>query len=163
MQGSKVARTRGRIRVVPRQRSSRIACVEQTVFCHTHLQYILEALACWNVHTGWRLVVAVCSSLRGAALARLALHLLELRTDLSESPWTRDRALLDNVIHSPDNCYNRKVRRIIDKWIGKAARGGHLEVLQWLRAQGCAWHERTCMAAAEGGHMEVLRWCRAQG
>jgi hypothetical protein len=37
-----------------------------------------------------------------------------------------------------------------------AAQGGHLEVLQWSRANGCPWDEWTCIKAAEGGHLEVL-------
>ena len=34
---------------------------------------------------------------------------------------------------------------------------GHIEVLQWLRANGCPWDERTCVLAALGGHLPVLR------
>ncbi|MDA9099060.1 hypothetical protein N9L76_09015 [bacterium] len=33
----------------------------------------------------------------------------------------------------------------------RAAREGHLEVLQWARANGCPWDEYTCGAAACGG------------
>ena len=44
-----------------------------------------------------------------------------------------------------------------------AAAGGHLEVLQWARANGCEWHSGTCSNAAEGGHLEVLQWARANG
>ncbi len=44
-----------------------------------------------------------------------------------------------------------------------AALGGHLEVLQWVRNQGCPWDERTCADAALGGHLEVLQWLRSQG
>ena len=51
-----------------------------------------------------------------------------------------------------------------------AAEGGHLEIMQWLTAQGrpwdeltcCDWDEDTCSAAAEGGHLEILKWLRAQ-
>jgi hypothetical protein len=44
------------------------------------------------------------------------------------------------------------------------ARGGHLEVLQWLRAQDplCPWDSGSCSAAAAHGHLEVLQWLRAQ-
>ena len=45
----------------------------------------------------------------------------------------------------------------------KAAEGGHLHVLKWLRANGCPWDEGTCEKAAEGGHLAVLRWARANG
>ena len=42
-----------------------------------------------------------------------------------------------------------------------AAKGGHLEVLKWLRENGCPWDEETCRYAAYGGHFEVLKWARA--
>ncbi len=44
-----------------------------------------------------------------------------------------------------------------------AARGGHLEVLEWAREQGCPWDEWTCAYAARGGHLEVLKWARSHG
>jgi hypothetical protein len=44
-----------------------------------------------------------------------------------------------------------------------AAKGGHLEVLQWAHAIGCPWDKRTCDAAARGGHLEVLLWARSRG
>ena len=50
-----------------------------------------------------------------------------------------------------------------DYTCGKAARGGHLEVLKWLRENGCPWDAQTCAAAAEGGHLDVLKWLRNQG
>ena len=39
----------------------------------------------------------------------------------------------------------------------EAAGGGHLEVLQWAKANGCEWNEQTCSKAAEGGHLVRLR------
>ncbi|AGO83379.1 Ankyrin repeat domain containing protein [Pandoravirus salinus] len=45
----------------------------------------------------------------------------------------------------------------------EAAGGGHLDVLQWARANGCEWDERTCAKAAKGGHLGVLQWARANG
>ena len=44
-----------------------------------------------------------------------------------------------------------------------AANGGHLKVLQWARENGCPWDEETCYWAAHGGHLEVLQWVRANG
>jgi hypothetical protein len=44
-----------------------------------------------------------------------------------------------------------------------AAQAGHLEVLQWLRANGCPWDEHTCMCAAAYDRLEVLKWARANG
>ena len=37
-----------------------------------------------------------------------------------------------------------------------ASEEGHLEVLKWLREQGCPWDTYTCSMAALGGHLEVL-------
>ncbi len=44
-----------------------------------------------------------------------------------------------------------------------AALGGHLEILQWLRANDYPWAENTCSSAAEGGHLEILKWARTNG
>ena len=44
-----------------------------------------------------------------------------------------------------------------------AAYGGNVELVQWLRVNGCPWHERTCTMAAQGGRLEVLRWAREHG
>ena len=41
---------------------------------------------------------------------------------------------------------------------------GHLDVLQWARAQSppCDWDTTVCYSAAKNGHLEVLQWARAQ-
>jgi hypothetical protein len=44
-----------------------------------------------------------------------------------------------------------------------AAKGGHLEMLQWPRANSCPWSANTCLGAARGGRLEVLQWLRANG
>jgi hypothetical protein len=42
--------------------------------------------------------------------------------------------------------------------------GGHLAVLQWARAAGCAWDMRTLRAAAwSSSGKEVLEWALANG
>ena len=33
----------------------------------------------------------------------------------------------------------------------------HLELLQWLRSQGCPWDDRTCSYAALNGHLNEAR------
>ncbi len=39
------------------------------------------------------------------------------------------------------------------------AQGGHLEVMQWARLQGCPWNEETSAQCCSGWpHMEVLQW-----
>ncbi|KAG5188070.1 hypothetical protein JKP88DRAFT_178423 [Tribonema minus] len=42
-----------------------------------------------------------------------------------------------------------------------AAFEGHLDALQYLHQEGCAWDESTTAAAAAGDHLHVLQWCRA--
>ena len=44
-----------------------------------------------------------------------------------------------------------------------AAKGGHLEMLQWARANGCPWIEQTCENAELCGHLEVLKWAIGNG
>ena len=39
-----------------------------------------------------------------------------------------------------------------------AAQGGHLETLQWLRANEYPWNSFTCDTAAEYGHLACLDW-----
>jgi len=36
-------------------------------------------------------------------------------------------------------------------------------VLRWAREHDCPWDDGTCEFAAEGGHLEVLQWARANG
>jgi len=45
----------------------------------------------------------------------------------------------------------------------KAAKFGHLHVLQWLRWRGCLWNSSTCNMAAEFGHLHILQWARENG
>jgi hypothetical protein len=44
-----------------------------------------------------------------------------------------------------------------------AAAGAHVHVLQFLRDEGCEWHESACSAAARNAHMPTLKWLREQG
>lgn len=53
----------------------------------------------------------------------------------------------------------------VEDWWGpvmcaSAARGGHLDLLKWLRGPDvrCPWDARTTAAAAAGGHVDVLAW-----
>jgi len=44
------------------------------------------------------------------------------------------------------------------------AKGGHLEVLKWLKEVDCLWVDYLCcVEAAQGGHLEVLKWLREYG
>ena len=41
-----------------------------------------------------------------------------------------------------------------------ACEGGHMEIIRWLRSEGCPWNQRACYYPARGGHLEVLKWLR---
>ena len=45
----------------------------------------------------------------------------------------------------------------------RALRSRVLEVLKWLRENGCHWDAATCTLAARRGHREVLKWAIEQG
>ena len=40
---------------------------------------------------------------------------------------------------------------------------GNLEVIKWLKENGCPWDTRTCTFAALNGHLEVLKWLKENG
>ena len=44
-----------------------------------------------------------------------------------------------------------------------AAIGGNLELVQWLRGEGCPWDDLTCSQAVHLGLVEVLGWVRENG
>ena len=44
-----------------------------------------------------------------------------------------------------------------------AASGGHIEILGWLRDNGCPWTRWACTTAAAGGRLEVMKWLRQNG
>jgi len=44
-----------------------------------------------------------------------------------------------------------------------AAKGGHLEVLIWLREKKCPWDEQTYTNAVQCGNPEVFEWVRTNG
>eukprot|EP00173_Palmaria_palmata_P000761 Plantae.Rhodophyta-Palmaria_palmata.ctg13768.p1 GENE.Plantae.Rhodophyta-Palmaria_palmata.ctg13768~~Plantae.Rhodophyta-Palmaria_palmata.ctg13768.p1 ORF type:complete len:319 (-),score=6.47 Plantae.Rhodophyta-Palmaria_palmata.ctg13768:57-941(-) len=51
-----------------------------------------------------------------------------------------------------------------NKWAcTNAAIGGHLELLQWLRANDCPWGTETAWRAARNGDTPMLQWMKANG
>ena len=39
-----------------------------------------------------------------------------------------------------------------------ASEAGNLEIMKWLRSEGCPWNAATCSGAASNGHLDVLKW-----
>jgi hypothetical protein len=70
---------------------------------------------------------------------------------------------------SVDSVERLEMARLLKGWVEPedlcswSAYNGHLEVLQWARANGSPWDWRTCSEAANNGHLEVLKWARASG
>jgi len=50
-----------------------------------------------------------------------------------------------------------------ERTCARAAKGGHLKVLQWARENHCPWDSETCQMAHENRHEEVLRWAIKHG
>ena len=44
-----------------------------------------------------------------------------------------------------------------------AAMSDNLDILKWLQSLGCSWDEEVCATAAEYGHLKTLIWLREQG
>ena len=44
-----------------------------------------------------------------------------------------------------------------------AAKSANLELVEWLRGNGCPWDKWTCYYAVGSGRVEVLRWAREHG
>ena len=45
----------------------------------------------------------------------------------------------------------------------RMARNGKLELLKFLRVQGCPWDRSTCSEAAKNGHLECLKYLHENG
>ena len=50
-----------------------------------------------------------------------------------------------------------------EKGMQLAAGSGNVELVKWLRGEGCPWTWTTCNCAVEYSHLEVLRWARENG
>jgi Asp-tRNA(Asn)/Glu-tRNA(Gln) amidotransferase A subunit family amidase len=45
----------------------------------------------------------------------------------------------------------------------KAATGGHLEVLKWLRGKGCNWTEKVLENATDNANLHIMRYAIENG
>ena len=44
-----------------------------------------------------------------------------------------------------------------------AASSGNLNLVQWLRSEGCPWDGETYSFAARSGHLDLMKWLHANG
>jgi hypothetical protein len=80
------------------------------------------------------------------------------------SLWTTARAARGGHVHMLE--YLRACGLLIlhKRACAYAAKGGSLEALKWLReTKGCPWNEWTCLNAAEHGHLSVLEYAIENG
>ena len=50
-----------------------------------------------------------------------------------------------------------------ERFCAQMARNGNVELLKFLREQGCPWDRFTCYKAAENGHLECLKYAHEKG
>merc|ERR1712216_1082493 len=53
--------------------------------------------------------------------------------------------------------------KLDSSFVFSACDGGYFEMLKWLSSEGCPWSEFACSFAAYGGHLEILKWLRSEG
>ena len=71
----------------------------------------------------------------------------------------RDFDTTSTISWALKKCSEEKKKRFCSKMAEK----GNLELLQFLRENGCPWDERTCAWAAENGHLECLKYVHENG
>ncbi len=72
-------------------------------------------------------------------------------------------SLLGGHLHMFQHLYDDNPLPLINHLCNKAARHGHLALLQWLisRHDGVTHERLLCTNAAAGGHLEILKWIHA--
>ena len=62
-------------------------------------------------------------------------------------------------------CFHDQVAQREECCLGQLrdAKKGHLEVVMWLKENGCKWDEVSCYGAAKQGHLETLKWMIEHG
>ena len=116
-----------------------------------------------------------------SSIPRLQLVMNERRVKVENSSWRDNEvdfitAVLKCVIFNGNlDVLVWVMTKTVRAWIRRyrhtylcnvAAKGGQLEVLQWLRSEAGGefyWNETTCKIAAENGHLEVLKWAHQNG
>jgi hypothetical protein len=69
------------------------------------------------------------------------------------------RDVLEWLVRDCGDCYQPN-----EVWFTRiAAHHGHLELLQWMRAQGCPWDCHAVNEAATAKNVRILRWMAANG
>jgi hypothetical protein len=67
--------------------------------------------------------------------------------------WLQDTEKYQNHINKIELLF---LKTWNDRSCTVAAARGHLEVIKWLRANGCEWDKWTCAGAASNGHLRMV-------
>ena len=82
-----------------------------------------------------------------------------VRRSSSSPTWPHLRLRVMTAVSPP----NEGSFAMDERVMRRAAGSGNLQLVQWLRANGCPWDAGTCWVAVQKGHVEVLRWARENG
>ena len=100
-----------------------------------------------------------------AHTAALYGHMVRVRWLIQEQGFAMDRKVMVAAAMSGNLELVRWLRANGCPWDFMTCffAASNLELIRWLRANGCPWDWRTCFGAVHKGHVEVLRWARENG
>jgi len=85
-------------------------------------------------------------------------------THVSVAARTGDLVRLRSLCEHSNGAVTAKTATwLYGKATRRAARGGHMHVLQWLHSNGNLDPKVVCYGAAKGGHLHVLEWSQTAG
>ena len=128
---------------------------------HDVLEDVLRRLSPSEVG---RLVIT-CTALKGSAMLLVDWVWLRGRLSANAVSWNDAFRMAAWEGRLQALIWGRRAGCTSDDMVcAAAARGGYLEVLQWLRTQAPPYHwdSSTCSEAASHGHLRLLQWARAQ-
>jgi hypothetical protein len=82
--------------------------------------------------------------------------------DITEIAIANDFDIIAIATRAGNLNFMRHIKKYYNyKWdertCSSAAEGGHLELLKWLKKNGCPWNSHTCVVAAENGRVSAAR------
>jgi hypothetical protein len=111
----------------------------------------IQARVCVEAARGGHLDVLEWILANGGSVTFLDFEAAALGGHLSVLEWLLQHsdAVMAHRLQSALVCGN---------FCAKAAEGGNVAVLRWLRGYGCVWDTAVCDAAARFGHTALLQW-----
>jgi len=122
-------------------------------------QNVLE----WLEHRGtWWDARACNKAIKGGHVALATWMLARIKAKSGKFrifvPWAAARCgwmdLLRELAREDPHCLRDT------KWAHQAAKGGRIDVLEWLDKHGCQFGQSTSLRAAKRGHLATVQWCQ---